>query len=163
MKIFQQFQKSFVKPVQLPDLETKVQTTQDQSYEESSSPPIQHNILIQDWQKKKHHNEMHKTQIFKAVSNHQPGMDSHTQQRHIIDNEVLKSLFDVEMCVTCKYQRILYRDFINQLQQMDIAQLPQISNKMDSMVRKTVEDYLERKNELGDSKDLQAHLGNYIE
>ncbi len=30
----------------------------------------------------------------------------------VLENEVMRSLFDTELCVVCKYQRILYKDFI---------------------------------------------------
>lgn len=31
---------------------------------------------------------------------------------NILDNEVMKALFDQEMCIVCKYQRSLFRDYM---------------------------------------------------
>lgn len=47
---------------------------------------------------------------------------------------------------------------------MDIAKLPDISKKMDEMIRQSADDYLEKRGDFfGDSRELQINLGKYIE
>ena len=84
-KVFQQFQKSFIKnPFDEPANEE----------EEENAEIVR---LKESWKRKDQHNVIHK----KIIKEH--NVSHEKKPIKVLENEVMKSLFDMEMCIACKY------------------------------------------------------------
>ena len=81
-------------------------------------------------------------------------IDEKEVDKHIIESEVMRSLFDIEMCVPCKYQRILYRDFIKKLEHMDMIEIKDIDSKLNCIIKEVVDSYMNKSLKLNENQEI---------
>ena len=76
--------------------------------------------LSSNWTKHDNHIERHINKVSRMSARRPSDAQGNSKERKsILESEVMRSLFDMEMCIACKYQKFLYRDYVKKLMELD--------------------------------------------
>ncbi|CDW81307.1 UNKNOWN [Stylonychia lemnae] len=169
LKIVEQFQKSFINNSVIytedPTLQ-KIRDSNPDSLNQTNAAYNENQDMINTdrlWKANEQHVDRQKSRSSRnnIETKRNEAVDPTIQSQKIFENDIMKSLFDLEMCVVCKYQKILYKDFIYQIHRVDQSSQESVE-EMNKIIKDTISGYLERTLQFNNHKVVQRIVAQFL-